>query len=187
MAAGGQAGVPTKGAHFAIGTWVAAAVVRLSAAQISSLGVGSGMRLPIEAMKSIGSNSQREMILYPTALAVCPGAVVLIYLQMRSRIGLALTAIRGNGVASPSLCIGLGRIKLVTYVVTAAVTAMVGALIFLTKLRITPDRAFSVNHSTVFVVLIVVIGGIGTIEGPIVGTILYSCCGNTLPIWARSI
>ena len=72
MAAGGQAGVPTEGAHFAIGTWVAAAVVRLSAAQISSLGVGSGMSLPIEAMKSIGSNSQREMILYPTALAVCP-------------------------------------------------------------------------------------------------------------------
>ena len=41
------------------------------------------------------------------------------------------------------------------------------------KLRITPDRAFSVNASTVFVVLIVVIGGIGTIEGPIIGVVLF--------------
>lgn len=162
-----------KGPYFAIGTWVVAEVFRLSAAQMSSLGGGSGLSLPIEAMRSIGSKSEREMILYLTALAVCLGAVVLIYLLLRSRVGLALTAIRDNEVASSSLGIGIGRIKLVTYVVTAAVTSVVGTLIFLTKLRITPDAAFSVNDWTVFVVLIVVIGGIGTIEGPIVGTLLY--------------
>jgi branched-chain amino acid transport system permease protein len=53
------------------------------------------------------------------------------------------------------------------------VTAVVGVLIFLTKLRISPEAAFSMNDWTVFVILIVVIGGIGTIEGPILGTILY--------------
>ncbi len=50
---------------------------------------------------------------------------------------------------------------------------MVGALIFLQKLRITPDAAFSVNDWTAFVIFIVVIGGIGTIEGPIIGTVVY--------------
>jgi branched-chain amino acid transport system permease protein len=52
-------------------------------------------------------------------------------------------------------------------------TAMVGSLIALQKIRVSPDAAFSVNDWTAFVIFIVVIGGIGTIEGPIVGTIVY--------------
>ena len=59
------------------------------------------------------------------------------------------------------------------YVMTAALTASVGALIFLQKLRISPDAAFSVNDWTAYVIFIVVIGGIGTIEGPILGTIIF--------------
>jgi branched-chain amino acid transport system permease protein len=50
---------------------------------------------------------------------------------------------------------------------------MVGALIFLQKLRISPDAAFGVTDWTAFVIFIVVIGGIGTIEGPIIGTLVY--------------
>jgi branched-chain amino acid transport system permease protein len=49
----------------------------------------------------------------------------------------------------------------------------VGALIFLQKLRISPDAAFSVNDWTAFVIFIVVIGGLGTIEGPIIGTLIF--------------
>jgi branched-chain amino acid transport system permease protein len=162
-----------KGPYFAIGTWVVADVFRLAFAQMTSVGGGSGLSLPTQAMKSIGSKSEREMLIYLLALAVCLGAVVLIYLLLRSRIGLALTAIRDNDVASSSLGIDIGRIKLLTYVVTAGVTSMVGTLIFLTKLRIYPDAAFSMNDWTVFVLLIVVVGGIGTIEGPILGTLLY--------------
>ena len=50
---------------------------------------------------------------------------------------------------------------------------MIGGLIFLQKLRISPDAAFSVNDWTAFVIFIVVIGGIGTLEGPIIGTLLF--------------
>ena len=50
---------------------------------------------------------------------------------------------------------------------------MVGALIFLQKLRISPNAGFDVNDWTAFVIFIVVIGGIGTIEGPVIGTIVY--------------
>jgi branched-chain amino acid transport system permease protein len=49
----------------------------------------------------------------------------------------------------------------------------VGALIFLMKLRISPDTAFSVNDWTAFVIFIAVIGGIGRVEGPIVGTVVF--------------
>ena len=57
---------------------------------------------------------------------------------------------------------------------------MIGALIFLQKLRISPDAAFSVNDWTAFVIFITVIGGIGRIEGPIVGTIVFFLLRQTL-------
>jgi branched-chain amino acid transport system permease protein len=162
-----------KGPYFAIGTWVVAEVFRLSAAQMSSVGGGSGLSIPVSVMRDLGSKDQREMLIYFAAVILCVGAIVLVYALMRSRIGLALTAIRDNEVASSSLGVRIGRIKLFVYVAAAAVTTMIGNLIFVTKLRISPDAAFSMNDWTVFVIFIVVIGGIGTIEGPIIGTLLY--------------
>ena len=72
------------------------------------------------------------------------------------------------------------RIKFLVYVVTALATAMLGALIFLQKLRISPDAAFSVNDWTAFVIFITVIGGVGRIEGPIVGTLVFFALRQTL-------
>ena len=66
------------------------------------------------------------------------------------------------------LFIGFG-----VYVAVAGLTSMVGSLIALQKIRVSPDSAFSVNDWTAIVIFIVVIGGIGTIEGPIVGTLVY--------------
>ena len=57
---------------------------------------------------------------------------------------------------------------------------MVGALIFLQKLRISPDTAFSVNDWTAFVIFITVIGGIGRVEGPIIGTVVLFVLRQTL-------
>jgi branched-chain amino acid transport system permease protein len=65
-------------------------------------------------------------------------------------------------------------------VLTAAGTALVGALLFLQKLRISPDAAFSVNDWTAFVIFITVIGGIGRLEGPIVGTLAFFLLRQTL-------
>ena len=56
---------------------------------------------------------------------------------------------------------------------TAAMTGMIGALIYLQKARISPDAAFSVLDWTAYVIFIVVIGGIGTMEGPIIGAIVF--------------
>ena len=112
-------------------------------------------------------------MIYFSAFVLCVGSILLVYMLLRSRIGLALTAIRDNEIASSSLGVQIGRIKLFVYVAAAAVTTMIGNLIFITKLRISPDAAFSINDWTVFVIFIVVIGGIGTIEGPVIGTLLY--------------
>jgi branched-chain amino acid transport system permease protein len=161
------------GAYFAIGTWVMAEVFRLIAAQATALGGGSGISLPATVTKELGGKWLREASIFWLALALGAGCLALVYLLLRSRIGLALTAIRDSEVASTSLGIRIGRVKHVLYVLVAGLTAMIGALISLQKLRVSPDAAFSVNDWTAFVIFIVVIGGIGTIEGPIIGTIIY--------------
>lgn len=163
-----------KGAYFAIGTWVVAEVYLLSFAQVSSLGGGSGMSLPISVVKGIASNrSGREMTLYFIAVALAIAVTGFVYGLLRSRWGLALTAIRDSEPASESLGVRNVAIKYWIYLIAAFGTGMTGALIFLSKLRIAPEAAFSVQDWTANIIFIVVIGGIGSIEGPIVGTIVF--------------
>jgi branched-chain amino acid transport system permease protein len=163
-----------QGAYFAIGTWVVAEVFRLVFAQISALGGGSGISLPAKVMQTLAVNKfWREASIFWITLVLGIGALALVYGLLRSRIGLALTAIRDSEVASSSLGIKIERIKYGVYVTVAGMTAMVGSIIALQKIRVSPDAAFSVNDYTAFVIFIVVIGGIGTIEGPIIGTIVY--------------
>lgn len=170
-----------KGAYFAIGTWVVAEVFRLTFAQISALGGGSGTSLPVGIVRSLADGrSAREALSYWLALGAAVLVVTAVYLFLRSRRGLALTAIRDSEVAASGLGIDIWRTKLEVYVVTSAFTAIIGGLLFLQKLRISPDAAFSVNDWTAFVIFIVVIGGIGTLEGPIIGTLLFFLLRETL-------
>jgi branched-chain amino acid transport system permease protein len=170
-----------RGHYFAIGTWVVAEVFRLLASQVSALGGGSGTSLPASIVVAIAeTRAMREFVVYWVALALVTAIIALILMLLRSRYGLALTAIRDNELAARSNGVDVTRVKLVVYVFTACGTAMVGALVFLQKLRISPDAAFSVNDWTAFVIFITVIGGIGRIEGPIVGTIVFFALRQTL-------
>ena len=170
-----------RGHYFAIGTWVVAEVFRLITSQISALGGGSGVSLPAGIVTAMASSRQlREFLMYWVALALMAVVLAAIVLLLRSRYGLALTAIRDNELAARSNGVDVTRTKLVVYVLTALGTAMIGALIFLQKLRISPDTAFSVNDWTAFVIFMTVIGGIGRVEGPIIGTIVFFLLRRTL-------
>jgi branched-chain amino acid transport system permease protein len=170
-----------RGHYFAIGTWVVAEVFRLSASQISALGGGSGISLPASIVTAMAPSRQlREFLIYWVALALMVAVLAAIVLLLRSRYGLALTAIRDNELAARSSGVDVTRTKLVVYILTALGTAMIGALIFLQKLRISPDTAFSVNDWTAFVIFITVIGGIGRVEGPIIGAIIFFLLRQTL-------
>jgi branched-chain amino acid transport system permease protein len=175
-----------SGAYFAIGTWVMAEIYRLVLAQFKQLGGGTGTSLPpfvtnevagIQFVKAlllgVRTPAARDIITYWVALAFAVGTILLVYLILRSRHGLALAAIRDSEVAAQSVGVDNFKTKLWVYVVTAAATGMIGALIYLQKARISPEAAFSVLDWTAYVIFIVVIGGIGTIEGPIVGVLVF--------------
>jgi branched-chain amino acid transport system permease protein len=163
-----------RGAYFAIGTWVVAEVFRLLLALVTPLGGGSGKSLPVAVVRAVAdSRAMRETIIYYLGLAIGLGSVALVFLLLRSRLGLALTAIRDSESAAASVGVDNRRTKRLVYLLAAFVTGTVGALAFLQKLRISPDAAFSVGDWTVDVIFIVVIGGIGSIEGPILGTLVF--------------
>jgi branched-chain amino acid transport system permease protein len=157
------------GGYFAIGTWVIADVFRLSIANIAAVGGGSGTSLT--ALRGI-AKATRETATFWMALACVVAAIALVYLFLRSKRGLALLAIRDNEVAAESQGIDVRGMKLAVYVVAAFGCGLAGALYFVGNLRIGPDAAFSVNWSA-FAIFMVVIGGIGRIEGPIVGTLVF--------------
>jgi branched-chain amino acid transport system permease protein len=158
-----------QGGYFAIGTWVIAEVFRLSFANVSAVGGGSGTSLT--ALRGI-ERATRENATFWMALACVVASIALVYLFLRSKRGLALLAIRDNEVAAESQGIDVRGMKLAVYVVAAFGCGLAGALYFLGNLRISPNAAFSVNW-TAFAIFMVVIGGIGRIEGPIVGALIF--------------
>jgi branched-chain amino acid transport system permease protein len=163
-----------RGAYFAVGTWVVAEVFAIIASLIPALGGGSGLSLTPHIMREIAPDRVgRDTILYLMSLAIAVVVFAVVYLLLRSRHGLALTAIRDSEPASASLGVNTFLTKFTIYVVTAACTGLVGGLIFLQKLRISPDAGFSFNDWTVVVTFMVVIGGIGTIEGPFIGMLFF--------------
>jgi branched-chain amino acid transport system permease protein len=158
-----------KGGYFAIGTWVIAEVFRISFANVSAVGGGSGASLTALAEIERGT---RESVTFWITLAAVVATIGLTYFFLRSKQGLALMAIRDSETASASQGIDVGTVKLGVYLVAALGAGLAGALYFVGNLRISPDAAFSVNWSA-FAIFLVMIGGLGTIEGPIVGSVIF--------------
>jgi branched-chain amino acid transport system permease protein len=141
---------------------------------VPAVGGGSGISLPATVVVSIAkSRSTRESVIYWIFLALAVAVIGVIVVLLRTRYGPALQAIRDNETAAKSNGIDVNRARTVVFVVAAGATAMVGSMIFLQKLSITPFSAFSINNWTVNMIFITVIGGIGRVEGPILGTVIY--------------
>jgi branched-chain amino acid transport system permease protein len=158
-----------SGGYFAIGTWVIAVVVMLVVEQITALGGGIGVTFNAFSDLSPG---RRIAYVYWLSLAGVVLAVGVTYWIMRSRVGLGFTAIRDDAVAAGSLGVRVTRSKRFVFVVAAMGCGLAGAMITANTLRVQPDSIFSVNYS-VMMIFMVVIGGLGTIEGPILGAIVF--------------
>ena len=160
-----------RGGYFAIGTWVIAEVFRLLVTSNTQwLKGGTGRTLKVSNL--FESASGRITVVYVTAVIIAFAVFLLSLWLLRSKRGLGLTAIRDNEAAATSMGINTYRLKLFIFVACAFGTGVVGSLIAMNQLSIVPRSIFSVNW-TAFMIFIVVIGGIGTLEGPIIGAIIF--------------
>jgi branched-chain amino acid transport system permease protein len=165
-----------RSGYFAIATWVLSATIMLFIERFSSIGGGSGMPLP-------GFAGFDPVLLtaytYWAALAVTVIVMVGVYLLLRSRLGLVLTAIRDDEVAARSCGAKVGLARLLVFVAAGAGCGAAGAVLAISQLQVQPSADFSVQW-TAEMAFAVIIGGLGTIEGPIIGTVVYMVLQQTL-------
>jgi branched-chain amino acid transport system permease protein len=109
---------------------------------------------------------------YWWALALAVIATAGPYLILRSRTGLALKSMRDNDQAAKSCGVNIWRIKLYTFLIAGAGSAAAGAITAIHVLRVQPGAMFSIQWMA-YIIFIGVIGGVGVIEGPIIGTVIY--------------
>jgi branched-chain amino acid transport system permease protein len=161
-------------AYLAVGTWVAAEVLTLIAGKLPGFGGGSGTSLPIPIVKTFGATTTgRITLFYMMAFVLALGAYLATWILLRSRLGLGLTAMRDNEESAGSAGVNLIFSRAACFLWTAPFLGLVGVLVTLQKLRVAPSASFSITDWTIYIIFIAVIGGIGSLEGPIVGTILY--------------
>lgn len=154
-----------RGVYFAIGTWTVAETLRILFSNWKY--VGYGMGLFIKPAYALSFNT-----IYFSALGIGMISVALVYFILRSKLGLGLMAIRDDEISSETLGVDIFRCKLICFLISAGMTGIVSGVLYLHNIFIQPFSAFGIDW-TVRLVFITIIGGIGTIEGPIIGSFLY--------------
>ena len=165
-----------RSGYFAIATWVLAATIMLVIEKFSSIGGGTGLPLP-------GFSGMDPTLLtaytYWAGLAVTVLTLIGIYLLLRGRLGLVLTAVRDDEVAARSSGARVGLARLLVFVVAGVGCGAAGGVLAISQLQVQPSAVFSVQW-TAEMAFAVIIGGLGTIEGPIIGTVVYMVLQQTL-------
>ncbi|MBZ3900242.1 branched-chain amino acid ABC transporter permease [Streptomyces griseiscabiei] len=172
----GAVAVPTSflafrltGGQFAIGMWAIAEFFRLVVVNTPSLGGGSGRSL---TDLSTADPAVRQAQVYWLALALMSLLLLAVFLLLRSRTGAALEAIRDDPAGAASVGVRVTSAKRLVFVLAAVGCGAAGGLILANSLRVQPDSIFGVQWSA-YMIFMVVIGGLGTFEGPIVGAIVF--------------
>jgi branched-chain amino acid transport system permease protein len=161
-------------AYLAVGTWVAADVLMLICGKLPGFGGGSGTSLPIPVIKQFGARlGDRIDLFYAMSLILALVAFLAIWALLRSRIGLGLTAMRDNEEAAGSAGVDLVKTRVICFLWTAPFLGLAGVMTALEKLRVAPSASFNIADWTIDIIFIVVIGGIGSLEGPIIGAIVF--------------
>ena len=153
-----------RGMYFAIATWVAAEAMEKLFLNWKFTRQGIGMTIGLSPYPTTAQ-------VYLMALTVCCVTILVVWLVLRSKMGLGLMALRDDPSASAVVGINLFRMRTRVYVLAALITALVGGVFFINKGSIYPDSGFSTGW-TVSSVFICIIGGTGTLSGPIVGAVL---------------
>lgn len=158
-----------RDAYFAISIWVIAEIVRLFIAQRDFLGSVSG--LPLIATRSMDRASVALWTFYFSAFFAFLAVFGLYYLS-KSRLGLALAAVRDNEGTAASIGINVWWTRFAGFVIASGFTGAAGAVYYMAVFHVEPGGAFDPNWM-VIMLFIVIIGGVGTVEGPIIGTAIY--------------
>ena len=157
-----------RDAYFSVGIWVLADSLRLLFGQWDFVGGSRGLVMDASSIDADSFNNE----LYWIAFALAAVTLTIMYALLRSRVGLALMAARDNEQGAASVGIPVERNRLMAFLISAVLCGVGGAVYYLSILYVDPAGAFDLDWQ-IKLLFIVIVGGVGTVEGPILGTILY--------------
>jgi branched-chain amino acid transport system permease protein len=172
----GAVAVPTslimlrlRGGQFAIGMWVVAEVFGILVTLDQGLGGGTGVSLN---GLNVFAPGYRQAYTFWVTLACTTVLLGLVFVLLRRRIGTSLQAVRDDEEAAASLGVNVVRSKRVLFVVAAVGCGIAGALYLANTLFIQTNSVFGVQW-TAYMLFMVLVGGLGTFEGPIIGAVIF--------------
>jgi branched-chain amino acid transport system permease protein len=161
-----------KGSYFALITLAFAEVLRIVATSVGITGGGLGMLIP--ARPSVANFQFAERIgFYYVMLALTAGSIAVAVWLKHSRFGAQLAAIRENEDAARALGIDSFREKIKVLMLSGAIGGMGGCMFAQYFLYIDPTIVFGIDKS-IEMLLVTIIGGAGTVYGPLIGALLLA-------------
>ena len=154
-----------SGVYFAIGTWIVAEALMIFFSNWKFVGYAQDW-----SIGTVFGMSQTQ--LYITAAIVVALSILVVYGLLRRKTGLALMAMRDSTSAAEVMGVELFKTKLKCYVIACFMTGLIGGAVYMQQGYINPSTGFSINW-TIAMTFSVIIGGLGYMEGPIIGAILY--------------
>jgi branched-chain amino acid transport system permease protein len=161
-------GLPTfrlRGPYFTIATIGVSEAVRVLASGVSFTGGSSGLRMPADSYDFVSN--------YVAIVLLAAGAVAISWAIRGSALGQALAAVRQDIDAAEAVGIDSTRVKLRGHAISAAMVSIAGGLFAMNFQYIAPGSVFDFRLS-LSIVLMPIVGGVGTIAGPILGAIIFS-------------
>lgn len=166
-----------KGLYFAIGTWIFAEILLLWFSNWKFVKYGTGLFIRPPSPPTMTG-------IYYAAFITGASSLALVYIILRSKIGLGLMAMRDNEKVAEAMGVKIFHLKLFCFLVAAFVTGVTAGVLYAFQIFIQPYKAFAIDW-TIILTFVVIIGGIGTIEGPIIGSLIYVLLSQYLAEYAH--
>lgn len=154
-----------RGPYFAIATIGVSEATRIIVNNIEAAGGASGLTLPLE-------EEGGPVFLYALGAVLAVAAVVVSDSVRRSRLGLGLLALREDAAAAAASGVDVARLQTTAFVIAAALTGLGGSYYAQFTLYVVPEKVFGFDLS-ISMVLMVLVGGIGTVSGPLLGAAVF--------------
>ena len=168
-------GIPVlrlRGAYFALATIGINEAVRAFVNNFDLFGGAVGMFFNYSIYDSYGGAKNAAVIAYYAMALIALATIAASFLIKKSKFGLGLMAIREDQDAAQVVGIDPARMKVITYAISAFFPALAGAIFFFKNGIIEPGVAFDLQRSIESLVM-VMLGGYGTVTGPIIGALVY--------------
>jgi branched-chain amino acid transport system permease protein len=168
-----------EGVYFALVTIAVAEVTRIGFDNWAFTGGAAGLFLPVGGESAWWNLRGGPLLFYYLTLAMMAAAFVLCAFLRFSRLGFAWLAVREDAEAARALGVDVFRAKMAAILVSSAMTAAGGVVYAFYQNSLFPSQTFDVSRS-IEMILAPIVGGLGTLAGPIVGAFVLTPLGQAL-------